>query len=53
MLRTLQSEKPQGKRQLRRPRSKGEDNIKMALKQFVKAWTRFIWPRIETNGGLF
>jgi hypothetical protein len=38
---------PEGKRPLRRARHRWEDNIKMYLREI-----RFIWLRIETNGGL-
>jgi hypothetical protein len=48
------SEKPEGKRQLVRPRRKWEDNIKMDLRErgWVSVWTEFIWVRIGTSGGL-
>jgi len=45
--------KPEGKRQLGRPRRKWEDNIKMDL-QVVGwgAYTESIWLRTGTGGGL-
>jgi hypothetical protein len=45
--------KPEGKRQLGRPRRRWEDNIKMDLKlQDEVVWTGLIWLRIGTIGGL-
>jgi hypothetical protein len=42
--------KPEGKRPLRRPRLRWEDNIKMILKKWDReAWTGLIWLR--TGGG--
>jgi hypothetical protein len=44
--------KPEGKRPLRRPRWRWEDNIKMNLQEVdVRVWTEFSWLRIETGGG--
>jgi hypothetical protein len=44
--------KPEGKRQLVRPRHRWMDNIKMNLRQVGMVWTGFIWFRIGTSGGL-
>jgi hypothetical protein len=41
--------KPEGKTPLGRPRRRLEDNINMDL----GAWTKSIWLRIGTGGGLF
>jgi len=46
-------EKPEGKRPLRRPRRRWEDNIKMDLQEI--GWgtrTGLIWLRVWTGGGL-
>jgi len=45
--------KPEGKRPLRRPRRRWEDNIMMDLQEveWGGAWTGFIWLRIGTGGG--
>jgi hypothetical protein len=44
--------KPEGKRQLGRPRRRWEDNIKMELQEVgCGVWTGFSWLRIETGGG--
>jgi hypothetical protein len=45
--------KPEGRRPLRRPRRRKEDNIKMDLRE-VKwgAWTGSILLRIQTGAGL-
>jgi hypothetical protein len=44
--------KPEGKRQLGRPRRRWEDNIKTDLQDVVReAWTGLIWLRIGTSGG--
>ena len=40
--------KPEGKRPLRRPRRRWEDNIKMDLKEVGTGWS---WLRIGTGGG--
>jgi hypothetical protein len=40
--------KPEGKRPLRRPRRRWEDNVKMDLREIAG----FIWLRIETSGVL-
>jgi hypothetical protein len=43
--------KPEGKRQLGRPRRRWEDNIKMDLLEVgVGLWTGSIWLRIGTGG---
>jgi hypothetical protein len=45
--------KPEGRRQLGRPRRRWEDNIKMDLQEVGwGAWTGSIWPRMGTDGGL-
>jgi hypothetical protein len=45
--------KPEGRRTLRRPRRRWEDNIKMDLREVGwGAWTGSIWPRIGTGGEL-
>ena len=44
--------KPEGKRQLRRPRCRWADNIKMELKLRWEAWTGLIWLRIGKDEGL-
>jgi hypothetical protein len=46
--------KPEGRRPLGRPRRRGEDNIKMDLREvgWGGAWTGSIWLRIGTDGGL-
>jgi len=45
--------KPEGKRPLGRPRHRWEDNIKKNIQEVGwRAWTRFIWLRIGTGGGL-
>jgi hypothetical protein len=44
---------PEGKRLLRRPDHRWEDNIRMDLREIgEKLWTEFIWLRIGTSGGL-
>jgi hypothetical protein len=43
-------EKPKGKRPLRRPRCRWDDNIKMDPQE-VGVWTGLGWLRIETGGG--
>jgi hypothetical protein len=46
--------KPEGKRPLRSPRLRWEDNIKMELQKVGwGSWTCLIWLRIGTSGGLF
>ena len=43
--------KPEGKRQLGRPRRKWEDNIKMDLQEVdLGEWTGSNWRRIGTGG---
>jgi hypothetical protein len=45
--------KPEGKRQLGKPRCKWEDNIEMGLQQIGwKTSTGLTWLRIGTGGGL-
>jgi hypothetical protein len=46
--------KSEGRRPLRRPRHRWEDNIKMYLREvgWEGAWTGSIWPRTGTCGGL-
>jgi hypothetical protein len=45
--------KPEGRRQLGRPRRRWEDNIKMDLREVVwGAQTGLIWLRTGTGGGL-
>jgi hypothetical protein len=44
--------KSEGKRQLGRPRRRWVDNIKKNLKYDGVIWTRLIWLRIGTSGGL-
>jgi hypothetical protein len=45
--------KPDGKKTLGRPERRSEDKIKMDLQEVGwKAWTRLIWPKIGTGGGL-
>ena len=43
-----------GKRPLRRPRLRWEDNIRMDLKEIgrERMWTGLIWLRMGTSGGL-
>ena len=44
--------KPEGKRPLRRPRRRWEDNIKMDLQEVdVEVWNVSSWLRIGTGGG--
>jgi hypothetical protein len=46
-------EKPEGKRCLRRPRHRWEDNIKTQLKEIgIGLWIGFIWLRIGTSDEL-
>jgi len=45
--------KPEGKRQLRRPRRRWMDNVRMDLQEVdIGMWTGLGWTRIETYGGL-
>jgi hypothetical protein len=44
--------KPEGKRPLGIPRRRWEDNIRMYLRYDGVVWTRLIWLRIATSGGL-
>jgi hypothetical protein len=45
--------KPQGKRPLERPRRRGEDRIKMDLREIGwGVWSGFTWLRIGTVDGL-
>jgi hypothetical protein len=44
--------KPEGNRQLGRPKYRWEDNIKMDLQEVGwRAWTGLMWLRIRTGGG--
>jgi hypothetical protein len=46
--------KSEGKRQPRRPRHKWEDNTDLDIKKKCgRAWTEFVWLRIEAGGGLW
>jgi hypothetical protein len=43
--------KPEGKRQLGRPRNRWEDNIKADVQEVgCGVWTGLSWLRIETSG---
>jgi hypothetical protein len=44
--------KPEVKRPLGRPRRKWVNNIKMDLREIGVVWTRLMWLRIGTSGGL-
>jgi hypothetical protein len=45
--------KPEGKRPLGRLRRRWEKILKLSIKKSVgRTWTRFIWCRIQTSGGL-
>jgi hypothetical protein len=46
---------PEGKRALRRPRHRCEDNNKTDVQKnrVGEAWTGLIWLRIGTSGGFF
>jgi hypothetical protein len=45
--------RPDRKRTVWRPRLRGEDNIKICLKEVGwEAWTGLIWLRIGTGGSL-
>jgi hypothetical protein len=45
--------RPEGRRQLGRPRYRWEDNIKIDLQEVGwGAWTGLIWLRIRIGGGL-
>jgi hypothetical protein len=45
--------KPEGKRQLQRPRHRWEDGIRMHLGEIGwGVWNGFTWLRIRTSGGL-
>jgi hypothetical protein len=44
--------KPEGKRQLGRPRRRWVDNIKIDLREMGMVWTGSISLRIGTGGGL-
>jgi hypothetical protein len=44
--------KPEGKRQLERPRCRWQDSVKMAIQEVdVGVWTGSTWLRIGTGGG--
>jgi hypothetical protein len=44
--------KSKGKRPLKRPRCRWEDNIKMNIKEIgLRAWIGFMWLRIGTGSG--
>jgi len=43
--------KPEGRRQLGRPRRRWRDNIKRDIEEGDGAWTGLAWLRIETVGG--
>ena len=44
--------KPEGKKQLGRPRRRWEDNIKMDLQEWVmRVWNGSSWLSIGTRGG--
>jgi hypothetical protein len=46
--------KPEGKRQLERPRRRWEDGIGMDLREIGwRGWSGFAWLRIGTGGGLW
>jgi len=46
--------KPEGKRQLGRPRQRWEDNMRTDFQEIGcgRTWTGFIWLRKEKCGGL-
>jgi hypothetical protein len=44
--------KPEGRRQLGRPRYRWEYNIKTNIKSVVRAWTELTWLRVRTSGRL-
>jgi hypothetical protein len=45
--------KPEGKRLLRRPRHRWEDNIRMDLREIrSKVWAGCIWLRVGSSGRL-
>jgi hypothetical protein len=45
--------KPEGKRQLERPRIRWEDGVKMDLREIGwGVWSEFTWLRIKIIGGL-
>jgi hypothetical protein len=45
--------RPEGKRPLGRPRRRGEDNIKIDLREIgIDGRTGFSWLRIGSSGGL-
>jgi len=45
--------KPEGKTPLRRLRRKWEDNIRIDVRELWReVWTRFIWHKVGTSGGL-
>jgi DNA-binding IclR family transcriptional regulator len=44
--------KREGKRQIKRTRSRWDDNIKMNLSSIGRAWTGFVWLKKGTSGEL-
>jgi hypothetical protein len=44
--------KPEGKRTLGKPRSRWVNNIIIDLRYEQVVWTKLMWLRIETSGGL-
>jgi hypothetical protein len=44
--------KPEGKRPLRKRKSRWEDNVKMDLRKTGRDWYGLIWLRRGTGGGL-
>jgi hypothetical protein len=44
--------KTEGKRPLGGPRHRCEDGIRMDLREIGWGWSRFIWLRMGTGGGL-
>jgi hypothetical protein len=51
--RTFEGEKLKGKRPLGRPRYRGKMILKRILEiQDALVWTRLVWVRIRSNGGI-
>jgi len=44
--------KPEGERTLGRCGHRWEDNFEMDIEEIEWGWSRFIWLRIGTSGGL-